>query len=417
MGAETEILEIVKGRLFAAAPYLAPVFGRLRLEIREEIEMAGTDGTVFCCNSAWLRQTFLKDDYEIACVLAHSVAHCLLGHVFERESDDFTSDLSATLLLTEEMPEFCPRRREGLFLEAKRRCVGFGLEEIAEAVKADSFFQENCRALAELLRLDDHRYWKTEPIQRSVAGGESDMWKHIARRLGGGRTRIGKDTPARRMKVWLSDAPIRAYAEDLQRYAVRRENVREDPDSFQYAWYAYGMEHYGNVPLIEPEESREECRLEELVIVIDTSASCTRDLTARFLEETKAILLENDLFFRRFNLHILQCDVRVHRDDRIEDMRAFERYIDRLEAVGDGGTDFSAAFAYIDNLIARGEFRNLKGVLYFTDGRGIFPAKPPEYEATFVFLKHRYDAIDLPPWARMLVLDAPCPVGGEHFEY
>ena len=82
-----------------------------------------------------------------------------------------------------------------------------------------------------------------------------------------------------------------------------------------------------------------------------------------------------------------------------------------------GGTDFSAAFAYIDRLIERGEFSNLKGVLYFTDGRGIFPSSPPAYEATFVFLKHRYDAIDVPSWARTLVLDAPRPRGSEHYEY
>ena len=417
MSVETEILEIAKGRLCEAAPYLATVFGGLKPELRDDVDTTATDGASFFCNRAWLRRAFLADDRAISAALAHSVAHCLLGHVFERSPDALAADLAAAMLVAEELPEFCPIRREGLFLEAKRRCLGADPGETAAVVVEDSFFQEHRRALTELLRVDDHRFWQPETV-RVRAGGASGMWKSAARRLsGGGRARIGRDTPARRMKVQLSDAPARAYSDFLRSYAVTRENVRENPDSFQYAWYAYGLEMFGNVPLLEPEESREERRLEELAIIIDTSASCTRDLTVRFLEETRAILSQEELFFQRFNLHILQCDVQVHRDDKITDMRAFERYIDRLEIVGDGGTDFSAAFAYIDRLIERGEFSSLKGVLYFTDGRGIFPPTPPAYEATFVFLKHRYDAIDVPPWARTLVLDAPPPRGGEHYEY
>ncbi|MCI6568194.1 MAG: metallopeptidase, partial [Dysosmobacter sp.] len=64
-----------------------------------------------------------------------------------------------------------------------------------------------------------------------------------------------------------------------------------------------------------------------------------------------------------------------------------------------------------------GELRGLKGALFFSDGRGIFPSVPPEYETTFVFLKDRYDAIDVPGWVRRLVVDAPPPTGREYFEY
>lgn len=196
-----------------------------------------------------------------------------------------------------------------------------------------------------------------------------------------------------------------------------RENPREDADSFQTAWYLYGLEHFGNVPLIEPPEEREERRLETLAVVIDTSGSCARGLTQRFLALLRGLMEQSGLFFRRFNLHVIQCDARVQRDDKIVDLRAFERYIDSLELYGGGGTDFRPAFEHIDALVASGELRGLKGALFFSDGRGIFPSVPPEYEATFVFLKHRFDAIDVPGWVRRLVVDAPPPAGGEYFEY
>ena len=157
--------------------------------------------------------------------------------------------------------------------------------------------------------------------------------------------------------------------------------------------------------------------IREFVIAIDTSGSCTRGLTQRFLELTRDILCSGGLFFRRFNLRILQCDVQVQRDDCITNMRAFERYIDDLTIVGGGGTDFRPVFQRIDEHIASGALRGLKGMLYFSDGRGIFPSKPPSYEVTFAFLKHRFDDIDVPNWVRRLVIDAPVPRGGEYFEY
>lgn len=108
-----------------------------------------------------------------------------------------------------------------------------------------------------------------------------------------------------------------ALAKYLLKYAVLRENAREDPDDFQPAWYLYGLEHYGNIPLIEPSESREERRLETLAVVIDTSGSCARGLTQQFLSLLCRLLEESGLFFRRFNLRVIQCDARVQRDDAI----------------------------------------------------------------------------------------------------
>lgn len=58
-----------------------------------------------------------------------------------------------------------------------------------------------------------------------------------------------------------------------------------DPDSFGYTFYSYGLTMYGNMPLIEPQEWKEVQKVEEFVIVIDTSMSCSGELVKKFLEE------------------------------------------------------------------------------------------------------------------------------------
>ena len=76
------------------------------------------------------------------------------------------------------------------------------------------------------------------------------------------------------------------YREFLRKFAVFREELTVDPDSFDYNFYTYGLSLYGNMPLIEPLETREVKKVSEFVIVIDTSMSCQGDLVKRFLEET-----------------------------------------------------------------------------------------------------------------------------------
>ena len=69
-----------------------------------------------------------------------------------------------------------------------------------------------------------------------------------------------------------------------------REEFQTDMDTFDYIYYYYGMKHYGNMPLIEPLETRETRKIEDFVIVVDTSMSCKGDLIRKFLEETYSVL-------------------------------------------------------------------------------------------------------------------------------
>jgi predicted metal-dependent peptidase len=72
---------------------------------------------------------------------------------------------------------------------------------------------------------------------------------------------------------------------------------------------------------------------------------------------------------------------------------------------GFGSTDFRPVFEYVERLREEGEFDNLKGLLYFTDGYGIYPESMPDYDVAFVFLHEDEQAPGVPPWAIRLVLE------------
>ena len=190
----------------------------------------------------------------------------------------------------------------------------------------------------------------------------------------------------------------------MKRFAVLKEEVQLDPDSFDTIFYTYGMQLYGNMPLIEPNETREVRKIEDFVIVIDTSMSCKGELVQRFLEETYDILSQEDSFFRKINLHIIQCDERVQEDKVITSREEMDAYMRDFTIVGSGGTDFRPAFGYVNELMARQAFYHLRGLIYFTDGYGIFPVEKPLYDTAFVFWDEHYRDLDVPPWAIRLVL-------------
>ena len=104
------------------------------------------------------------------------------------------------------------------------------------------------------------------------------------------------------------------------------------------------------------------------------------------------------------HVHIIQCDEKVQSDVVIENARQLEEYMRNFTIIGQCGTDFRPPFVYVEELLRQKKFSKLRGLLYFTDGYGRFPAKKPNYETAFVFMKEDYQDVDVPPWAIKLIL-------------
>lgn len=194
------------------------------------------------------------------------------------------------------------------------------------------------------------------------------------------------------------------YSEFLRKFAVMGEVMKIDDDSFDYVFYTYGLKLYEKMPLIEPLEYKEVKRVREFVIAIDTSGSVAGDLVQKFVQKTYNVLKSTESFFSRVNIHILQCDTQIQEHVKITSQEEFDDYILNMKIKGLGGTDFRPVFQEVNTLIEEHEFSNLKGLIYFTDGWGMFPAKKPPYDTAFVFVGDEYTNPDVPPWAIKLVL-------------
>lgn len=411
-----EILELSRTELYMNLRFLDVALSGLTFVPDGSIRGTGTDGVSLFYRPDWVAGLFGGGSQNVNRSYLHTVFHCLFGHVWnrggrDREYWDLACDMAAEHLIDSlylkavQVPKSMYRR------QAFRRFLPEGKVPTAEQIYRSLCRNHPSAKEAEELRIeftqDDHRYWEREqdPEQPESAPRK---WEEARERMQTEMELFSKEASREFRDL---EEQVRAenhqkydYREFLRKFSVLKEELQVDLDAFDYIFYNYGMELYGNMPLIEPQETKEVQKVEDFVIVIDTSMSCRGELTRRFLQETAGILMESESFSRKINLHILQCDDKVQEDVKITSREELEEYLEHMTIRGFGGTDFRPAFAWVEELLRKKSFSRLRGLIYFTDGYGIFPAKKPLYDTAFVFMKEDYRDVDVPPWAIRLVI-------------
>ena len=455
-----KIINEMRTELYLSLPFMGPAMDALPCIPDRTTLTLGTDAQYLRYNPRFLIDTYLLDPDSLPRVYMHVLLHCLFRHMYgmPKGGDVILWNLSCDIAVESVMDSIENAPAVTRVVPDFRRAVYDRLGSAMKTFTAERiyrYFSENrpdggeeAKLLAAFLA-DDHSFWeemKKQKEKKKDSGdtGENDQsaedsreeradrnapmsaeefgkalkdaWKERAERLQdelltfGSERGEGTGEFARILAV--QNRKRVSYRDFLRRYAIVREEARVDPDSFDYGFYNYGMELYGNLPLIEENEYRESRKVEELVIAIDTSASCQAELVAQFLSETAAILQSQETFFHKTDLRIIECDDQVRKDIKIRSPEDIKAFLDSFEVRGGYGTDFRPVFAYVDRLQRAGELRNLRGLLYYTDGFGIYPTHPTPYETVFVYRKdNAFEDRQAPDWAVRLYLDESDRIG------
>ena len=405
-------LELSRDEVLMNLRFFAPAFGRIEFASRPGTGLFATDGVHLFYDPVVVLNAFKEDEPRLSRMLLHTLLHLLFAHTFDmdvadKELWDIACDgaveavivsLNIQALALPEDDELRQRFR-GLKQEAGvlsagrlyRYFVNVALPIRSRAAYIKSFAR------------DDHRYWHAQDKLEMT----QQQWEQLSRRI---RTEIKAFSADKALAEALEDGLSGAvrrkydYAKILRRFMVSGEHRGLSPDEFDYVYYSYGLELYGNMPLIEPLEYREEKRVKDMVIAIDTSASVSGSAVKSFIRRTFEMLRSEEHFSERVNIHILQCDSEVQSDTLIEDLGRLDAYLEGLSLRGFGGTDFRPVFNYVEQLSGSGELKDMKGLIYFTDGYGIYPAKKPPYEVLFVFINDDEYRPAVPLWAMKAVV-------------
>ena len=417
------ILTASRNELYMDQHYLALALGGLEFVVTTQLEGIGTDGAGIVAHPKILADLYEKNRLLVNRIYLHQVYHCLFRHIFKRIRPHkdlwmLACDIAVELLIDSQNMRSVriPRNRfrENVREELSREIRVLNAEGIYRFLTENEPDPGRLYRMQQEFCVDDHSLWPAWKLDenhpklppRSVilknkwddisSKTQTDMESFSSEASSGGGDLLEETRVENRERY--------EYRSFLRKFAAIREEMHIDMDSWDSIMYSFGLQMYGNMPLIEPVESREVKKIDEFVIVIDTSMSVSGRLVHSFLEQTYSVLSESESYLHKVNIRILQCDEQVLSDEKITSQQELEDYMEHFRLLGEGGTDFRPAFEYVEKLILENQFQDLRGLLYFTDGKGIYPKKRPSFETAFIFCEESCETALVPPWAIRLIL-------------
>ena len=392
-------------------------------------ENCGTDGQKVYCDPDYVIEQFRKDKAALPRMYMHMIFHCIFFHPFQYDKMnfelwDFASDLAVENTMLElswkDMSLPNDLKRKSFLYQLKKRIEPFTAENIYNYYLKHKAEAKEDLQQTELFREDDHSVWvsashlvgQQKMSNRQDLDGRNNYaleeWKQTGKTI-----QLDVESVSRHREIMPGTAidNIKSvfrekynYRDFIKKFVSRQEEMRINMDEFDYIYYSYGMQLYGNLPLIEPLEYQENSKIHDFVIAIDTSGSCQGDIVRSFLNKTFTIIKDTGCFTDHMNLHILQCDSKLQSAVKVTSQEDFDRYMTDLKLKGFGGTDFRPVFEYVEDQLKKKEFTDFRGLLYLTDGDGRYPQAVPEFPTAFIIVEDPKTKPKVPSWIIKLIM-------------
>ena len=425
-----KLIDYARDELIIHLPYFNRAILKMPVRFYEpklvEEDIVGgfaTNTKEMICDPDLVSGMFEDNPAKLSRLILHTVFHCLYQHTYRYEvlqkplwdlACDVAVEREIMSLGIGELRLEKDTEREVMCDIIRKKCHKMNAEVIYTHMINDKTDAADWLERAQLFKRDTHTIWASRDTEFYEGLFLFDCNENEIDQAGAEWSRIfenvKKDKDVLEQGFGISPGSVTDYigsvtgddydySEFLMRFAKITEEVKVNNDEFDYIYYTYGLKEYGNMPLIEPLEYKESLKIYDFVIAIDTSGSCRGRVVKNFLKRTYSILKKSEVFGTKMNVHIIQCDNQIQDDAEIISDEAFERYIQNVNVTGSGGTDFRPVFQHVERMRKGGIFSDLRGLLYFTDGLGIFPEKEPKFKTAFIIMPQEDDIPQIPDWA------------------
>lgn len=416
---------------------------------------AFTDGRVFCYDPENICRRYFNDRNSVNRLLLHSLLHCVLFHPFNTDFKDpelwnISCDIAVECTINKWNIACTASEKSNVQNNIIKEILSTEKNLTAENIyyRLLSEDREIVLSKAEMFLDDDHSIWynksnegfvtDSEDMQtielhsiykrdddkvgdtvsgdeetltqkvNSSANEEQEAWRKIASHIvktAEASMHLGY-APGIDVQLFKSLSQKRYdYSVFLKKFLTVKETIEINDDEFDYIFYTYGLKLYGDMPIVEPLEYAENSKIRKLFIAIDTSGSVKGDIVQGFMEKTFDILKSTDYFSRKCEIHILQCDSEIQNISVIRSEKELEQYINTVSLKGFGGTDFRPVFQYVSDICNKSGTDEINGLIYFTDGEGIYPSEMPVFRSVFAVHDNGFDKSKIPAWCTVIYID------------
>lgn len=408
-----DVLTLARNTLLVNLRFLDAALSRFTPTLRPGTTLA-TDGQALYYDTLHILRTYKTEHAVPARDQLHLLLHCVFRHIFprkqlNRELWDLACDIAVEhaisgfglLAVTAEREQ----KQQVITSRIQREIGMLTAEKVYRYLERKPYWLDEFEDIPSLFRADDHDLWYEE---RPTYDDSEAFWKDVSRRM-----QVDMETFARKQgdKALAMMQNLREvnresydYAGFLQKFASRGEVMKSNPEEFDYIFYTYGMNLYDNMPLIEPVEYKEVKKIRDFVLAVNLCGLISTAEAKRFLRKAFEVFKHNERSGLKIRLHLLACGGAELIYKPVSTEVELEAFLSSLRLHYREECDFRPAFLWTDNMLHKGQFRNLKGFLYFTDSTGPFPPVKPSYDAAVVFVNDNYSTPDVPPWVVRLVL-------------
>ena len=317
-----DVLDISRNRLLVNLRYMDVALSMHKRAVYDGT--ISTDGSTIYISPEYVLRVYRESREEITRIYLHQILHCIFlqqftGAGIDRKRWDLACDIAAETVICE-LNLACTRSdrqdRQLRYIRDMKRTVRYLTAEKIYAYLGEHISEVDMDHMSELFSTDDHSIWYTHetsvssaPQSKEQISGPSmetrfsdeDQWKNIAKQIEMeleifGKVR-GESSGSLIQNIRAVTRERCDYSDFLRQFAASGEEMRVSDEEFDYIYYTYGLKHYRNMPLIEPLEYREDHRIRDFVIAIDTSGSVAGDEVQTFLRKTYGILNQQGSFF------------------------------------------------------------------------------------------------------------------------
>lgn len=269
-----EILKNSRNELGISMHFLCSPLSELRPVLSEETSSLGTDGKQLFVSPAWLIPVFMNQKILMNRLYLHQLLHCLFCHLWGRKDRnrklwDLASDIAVENMIDDLYAKPVYIRpgsfRREIYRKWKAQYGILTAERIYRIL--ETLPEEETERLIQEFRRDDHHFWKNTEEKSGMASPKKhweDKRKKLQTEMELMSKEASKEAPMLMEQLRAQNRKRYDYREFLRRFSVLKEEMQVDMDTFDYIYYHYGMEHYGNLPLIEPLETKETRKIEDL---------------------------------------------------------------------------------------------------------------------------------------------------------
>ena len=291
-----EILRNARNELYLNLRFMDTALSALLFSPDTQRRGVATDGFCLRFQPDDLVLLYRRGRVYVNRIYLHMVLHCIFLHMDTRRGReknlwDLSCDIAAEALIDGFLIKALrlppsPARRE-MYERLKKQTAVMNAQSIYDALEKEAFSEGRLKRIAAEFYADSHDLWEDDR-KPNRSRERQNRWEEIRQTMETEMETFSKmpsgEAGDLRTQIHIENREKTDYREFLRQFSVMRETMQVDMDAFDYIYYDYGLRTYGNMPLIEPLETKEIKKIQEFVIVVDTSYSTSGELIHNFLK-------------------------------------------------------------------------------------------------------------------------------------